>query len=181
MAAIAGPPIPYVVQLTEPGLSGDPSKWAVIGHACTAPDGSTADPGIRMKELVDSFPENGTFQSACRGSLLPALQRIAEEVGKKMAPSCLGNILDTNPGLAGTQPECTVVDHYGNNAVRSDVVRRHCDSTHDVEPCWDLEAPTAPCPSGPVVLRGGPPPRSTTFVCKVCAKGDTRPGCLYGR
>ena len=64
VAAITGAPSPYVVGWKAPSTA-DTScgaascPWPVIQHACTAADGSFADPAVRINELVRQFGANG--------------------------------------------------------------------------------------------------------------------------
>lgn len=169
LSVIAGPPNPYNVRLTAPVLADDPSLWPSIDHSCTAADSSFADPGIRVKELADAFGGNGVFQSICGSSLEPASQRIAEEIGRRMEPTCLTGISDAQPGTPGFQPDCQVVDHFGSAfSGQSDVPLKTCRETKDVAPCWYTDAPTTDCVSGALKFlrpadRGDL--RSTTFTC----------------
>jgi hypothetical protein len=156
LSVIAGPPTPYSVRLGPPVLADDASLWPSIDHSCTATDDSFADPGVRMKELADAFGGNGVFQSICGASLAPASQRIAEEIGKKMALPC----------LTGT---CQAVDHFEDASGLRSVPLQACSETKDVAPCWYTDAPTASCATGALKFRRPPAPnglQSTTFTCR---------------
>lgn len=169
LSVIAGPPNPYNVRLTMPVLADDPSQWPSIEHSCTSVTEAFADPGIRVKELADAFGENGVFHSICGNTLELASQRIAEEIGKRMAPTCLTGISDAQPSTPGFQPDCQVVDHFGSDfSGQRDVPLKACSETKDVAPCWFTDAPTTACASGALSFlrpaeRGDL--RSTTFTC----------------
>jgi hypothetical protein len=156
VAAVAGPPMPYIVDLVDPTLKEDPNKWPAIRHSCMQNSGEYADPGIRIKEWVDSFGGNGVFQEICADSFAPALQRIAEEIGKKLGNPCVvGTILDTNgntwDGTGNSTPDCQVVDHTRNqDNVKIDSPLPQCPGNAMTGPgaCWYLTAGGAGCPAG---------------------------------
>jgi hypothetical protein len=77
VTAIAGPPTPYVVQWRSAATS-DTGPWPMIGHSCTAPDASFADPAVRIASWVSAFGANGMMLSSCADSYAPSLQRTAE-------------------------------------------------------------------------------------------------------
>jgi hypothetical protein len=118
VAAIAGPPAPYIVDTVAPQLDDGTNWWPEIEHSCTAPDGTYGDPAIRINEWVQAFQGNGVFEQICNMSFQPSLQVIANLIGKKIGSPCVnGKILDTKGNLwAGTAtPDCTVIDHATND------------------------------------------------------------------
>jgi hypothetical protein len=103
VAAIAGPPSPYVVALGPSQVKTDPSMWPFVQHSCMAADGTYADPSIRIKQWVDAFGSNGVFEEICNDSFKPALTVIANEIGKKIGSPCVtGTVLDTAGAVLST-------------------------------------------------------------------------------
>jgi hypothetical protein len=84
LAAIAGPPTPYVVGWKAPSTS-DSGPWPIIAHSCTAADTSFADPGVRVAQAVSAFGANGLMSSICEANYGPALQQIATRIGTLLA------------------------------------------------------------------------------------------------
>jgi hypothetical protein len=76
VAAIAGPPVPYVVDWRTAPIT-DTGPWPFIAHSCTASDGSFADPAVRIAQWALSFGDNGMLLPACEDNYGPALDRIA--------------------------------------------------------------------------------------------------------
>jgi hypothetical protein len=147
VAAISGPPTPYAVELTPPTLADDPAMWPSIVHSCNAADGTYADPAIRVKEWVDAFGGNGVFQSICNDSFAPALQRIAEEIGKRLGTPCVaGKILNTEGtlwnGMGNQTPDCAVIDKAKTDTgTRIDTTLPQCANNSEAgatAACWTL-------------------------------------------
>jgi hypothetical protein len=158
VAAIAGPPKPYIVADDPNGANAgmmptndDPAGiWPQVGHSCTQPDGTFADPGVRIWQWVQAFAGNGVFESICNASFTPALQRIAEEIGRKLGSQCVeGQVLTADdkavwqPGNA-MGPDCTVTDHnYTMAGQRIDTTVPSCATAPAGALCWSLEAGNA--------------------------------------
>jgi hypothetical protein len=168
VSVIAGPPAPYRVRLGQPTLTDDPAQWPSIDHSCSQNDGTFADPGVRLKELTDAFGANGTFQSICSASFMPALEKIAQEIGKKTSGiACLDGVPDADPDAPGFQADhCQGVDLLEPTG---SVPLKSCEETGAVAPCWELGPPTAGCPSGAVRFQRDTVPlglTATRFTCK---------------
>jgi hypothetical protein len=157
VAAIAGPPSPYIVNVAPPEVKTDPNMWPYVEHSCTAMDGTYADPAIRIKQWVDAFGGNGVFEDMCAPSFAPALQRIAQEIGMKIGSPCVtGKVLDTTGAVwtGATLPDCAVVDHQTNadgNVVDSTLPACPLDAmghpvTTGTTACWHLDPGAATCP-----------------------------------
>src|SRR5262249_54976969 len=76
MAAIIGTPTPFSVELrAPPGMSGTPIP--ALAHSCTyspsPTDVEVADPPIRIKQLLDAFPNRSTVSSICQQDLSDGL------------------------------------------------------------------------------------------------------------
>ena len=165
VAAITGPPNPYKVNVGPSQVKGDPSLWPYVEHSCVQTDSdqmtTSADPGVRMKQFIDAFGENGAFEDLCTDSFAPLLRAIAGQIGQVMGAPCLPANIDPT--------KCVFVDTvYDPNGVISDVPLRRCMGV-DAGPCWDLGPSSDTCPSMalPVVFKRPTPPApgSTTGTC----------------
>jgi hypothetical protein len=157
VAAIAGPPTPYIVNVGPGQVKSDPTPWPYVEHSCMAADGTYADPAVRIKQWVDAFGNNGVFEDMCAPSFAPALQRIAEEIGKKIGSPCVaGKVLDATGALwtGATLPDCAVVDHQTNaDGTIVDTTLPPCPLDMNGRPvtagmtaCWHLDAGGMACP-----------------------------------
>jgi hypothetical protein len=195
VAAISGPPNPYVVRPTTPTLTDDPSQWPAVDHSCTQVSDEYADPAVRIKEFVDAFGGNGVFQSICSASFEPALQRIAEEIGKRLGTPCVeGKLLNKEGNVLtnlGTEvPDCTVTDHAksGAGAVVNTPLPQ-CAGNADVgdAACWYLEAGGTGCamghtmkfhrPGGPVTTELNSSVACSVLVCPPVGTPNKPAGC----
>jgi hypothetical protein len=162
VAAIAGPPTPYVVSLGPAQVKGDTAEWPFVERSCVSTDTLQADPAVRLAQWVDAFGDNGLFESACSDSYKPVLSAIGAQLGKAFAPPCLEAGIDAST--------CTLVDHFARppDAPIDDVLSA-CDATVDQAPCWSVEASSRECPTGQSfrINRGGTSalPDSTTATC----------------
>jgi hypothetical protein len=161
-------------------VSGDTAgPWPEMVHSCTsAGDMSFADPGVRIGEWVKQFGRNGVAQSICDREFAPAMQRIAEEIGRVLGPKCVtGVFTDKDPVKGGMQYDCAVSDHLveaGKDPV--DTIVPSCDDQPDARPCWKFETDaTCKDPAGPAesfkltVTRNGAAPSglSSTISCNL--------------
>jgi hypothetical protein len=164
VSALAGPPQPYSVTKTGVANNDDVERmWPEVAHSCTQTDGTYGDPSVRIWQFTQAFAGNGVFESICSPTFTPALQRIAEELGKKVAPyQCLA--------MPGARSDCTFVDHaFDVTGTRTDTPVPACAKNGGSPPCAELLA-DARCGAGRLVnLRlaaGASPPASTTATCQ---------------
>ncbi len=164
VSAITGPPTPYSVTDDNIPNNDDPVRfWPKVGHSCSQPDGTYADPSVRISQALQAFGTNGVFNSICADSFTPALQNIAGQIGKRVASyQCLAT--------AGTSTDCTFVDHAFDVAgTRSDTAVPACAKNGGATPCWALVA-DARCGATPLVdvhrAAGVALPSSTTVTCQ---------------
>jgi hypothetical protein len=183
-AAIAGPADPYAVKLVAPTLKDDTAQWPEIAHSCTAADGTYADPSVRIQEWINGFGHNGVFLPICAPTFAPALQRIAEEIGKVLGPKCVeGRLVDKDPSTMAVDPDCTVIDHsFNDQGVQIDSVVPACADSGGATPCWQLADDAKNCPNAKVlsVMRPAGPPQSdlnSSVACSVCIPGVVGAGC----
>jgi hypothetical protein len=180
VVSIQGPSAPYTVTWKAPstadsscGASSCP--WPVIGHSCTASDGTFADPGVRTAQLAGAFGDNGLVLSICDTNYGPALDRTAELINRLVGPTCLtgGVPLDLKTG----DPDCKVTEHYTNDVgAVVDKAVPFCGASVGVPPCWHLDS-AATCLGGAVLNVSSDPelPLSAnatiTYDCAKCTSG----------
>jgi hypothetical protein len=157
VAAITGPPTPYKVNVGPSQTKLDPSMWPYVEFSCVqqTPGGGTVDgaPAVRLKQLIDAFGANGTFETICADDFGPALQRIAQQVGQLFAPC-----LPADPSA------CKFVDNVLNAAGFSTPrALPPCKDATDAGPCWSA-TPSVACPSGQTAVFKRPLPNDPTVV-----------------
>jgi len=182
VAAITGPTAPYTVTWT-PAKTADSGPWPVISHSCTAADGSYADPSIRTSQLVDAFGANGLQLSICADEFAPALQRIAEQIGQRVAKPCISGQIAKKPGTASD--DCTVISSSPDGL--GQIIARPipgCADTGGAGPCWRLAPGEGACTAQTIDVVPDPtapaPVWETAAVeCSLCAPGVADParGC----
>jgi hypothetical protein len=86
VAAIAGPPAPYVVGWRPaPSSVPDTGPWPYIERSCAASDGSFANPAVRIAQWVQAFGPNGLLLPVCSDDFGPLLDRMASLLNARMA------------------------------------------------------------------------------------------------
>ncbi|MBK9073017.1 MAG: hypothetical protein IPL79_18775 [Myxococcales bacterium] len=101
---------------------------------------------MRLKALLDNYPNRSSSQSICAGDLTPALTQIANLLKEVVGNPCIqGNLKDADVNTAGLQPDCqvSVVTNYGE-ADQSEEILPQC-SASVTNNCWKLEADPAKC------------------------------------
>jgi hypothetical protein len=163
VATIAGPPSPYVVDLVPAPIAGG-EQWPEIAHSCTQPDGTFADPGVRLWGALQSFGKRGVFESICNNSSTPALQRIAETLVGPLLPPCVA--------VPAGGPGCTVIDRWVDADNKKQAARvPSCSEGGGYKPCWDFAADDAACLHDEkhiVVDRTGTTPPEHLFTAVDC-------------
>ena len=168
VAGIVGNPDPVAIQLDN---DGNPE----IAPSCVSGAGE-ADPGIRQKFLMDSFPNRNTFTSICNTDLSDALTKIAELLARVIGNPCIEGNIDLDPGTPGIQYECSVSDvQYPHTDNQTEQVIPHCDQDGVVgpDPCWYITTDAVNCADTPnqatlIVLPDGRTPPSGTHVMMSC-------------
>lgn len=146
VSVIGGPPSSYQIeQIAGAGPYGN-ERWPQVKPSCTAADGTFAQPAVRLKAMADAAGGNGVFLPICADSFAPALQRVAEQVGR-ISQRCLsGTPDDRDPATPGVQPRCTAtVAHAGTVEPL-----RLCDPQTNVAgvPCLSVLEDEATCGPG---------------------------------
>ncbi|HVZ74371.1 MAG TPA: hypothetical protein VHJ20_18450 [Polyangia bacterium] len=199
VAAITGPPLPYEVTDDYTPTNNDPAgNWPQVKHSCTQADGTYADPSVRIWQWLQAFQTSGVFESICSDSFTPALQGIADAIGKKLGSQCVeGTILDTTDdalwaeGNANSHPDCTVTDHNYNSAgtrIDSTVPPCYTLPANTTTLCWELAAGTAAACNGQhtMTFKNRDPNAATSHIdssvacsVKVCPPAGTANAPAY--
>jgi hypothetical protein len=184
VAAITGPPAPYVVDWRPPNKSGDP-PWPYIEHSCGTDGGLFADPAVRMTQFVNDFGKNGLIESFCDNDYGPALSLIANALITLIPPPCVVGTLWMD---RGGNPACTVTDHTPDGAGGTvDQVLPSCVGNGNTAPCYSMAADNATCGANGYKIsftRNGTVPDNlrTSVACRTCpaginTNGLVEPGC----
>ena len=141
VAAITGPAMPYTVTWKAPSTA-DTScgaascPWPVIGHSCTASDGSFADPSVRIVEFVNQFGANGLVLPICSDNFGPSLDRIAALINASLQPPC---ITQKVAHATNGEYDCKIVSHTSNGTGGfNDSTVPACSQNNNMAPCWSL-------------------------------------------
>jgi hypothetical protein len=102
--AIIGPNSPVVVTQDSDG--------AALQASCTSAEFGLADPGIRIKSLVDSFENEGSFTNICEGDFGPAMKALGEQIVGRLGGQCISAPLLIKGGALA----CKAGDSIGTNS-----------------------------------------------------------------
>ena len=197
VAAITAPVAPYTVawipemngQNTQPGelwpqvlhscgAKGDPTVNPENGASANATDGSFGDPGVRITQFVDSFPDS-VLASICDPDYSQSMTAIATKLGQLITPPCIvGTIQQANGN-----PVCSVIEHLTDmQGTKMDRTVQSCGSTMNALPCWKLQASTAMgCTGQSLVVTDeagiSTNSESSTINCSLCLPNSTLVGC----
>jgi hypothetical protein len=183
VAAIAGPAVPYDVEMQSRTLKdGTIELQPNTDHSCAQNSGEYGDPAIRIQQWVQAFGNHGLMQTVCASSFAPALQLVATELSKLSAPSCVPGPFRTSS--ATQQPDCRVVDRdTSSGSGRIDTVVPNCALATAGHTCWTLSDDPNRCqePGSKllVVNRFGAatPTQGTAVTCEACPVGQSEIGC----
>lgn len=112
------------------------------------PEGEStiARPAVRLKALLDNYPNRSSSQSICAGDLTPALTQIANLLKEVVGNPCIqGDLKDADLNTAGLQADCqvSVVTNYGE-ADQSEEILPQCTASV-TNNCWKLEVDADKC------------------------------------
>jgi hypothetical protein len=152
------------------------SGWDFL-PACESINGE-ATAALRVKQFVDAFGKNGTFQSICSGDFRPILAGIGEKL--KVIIDAQGMcvdapLVDTKPA-AGVQADCLVSDSVPANGGYDKTYFPPCELGAKGS-CWKVERDDTCTASGfrVEIDRKGATPKPETQVgiqCRTCVKAD---------
>ena len=148
VAGIMGDTAPYQVELRPPP-GGGPNQPA-IAHSCSYQGASgleVADPPIRIKFLLDQFPNRSTFTTICQRDLSDGLQLIAQLLKSVIGDPCIdGKLADVDPNTPGPQYECSVSDVTNpRKETQEETILPQCNDAISVKPCWRITSDPANC------------------------------------
>jgi hypothetical protein len=172
VAAVSGPPEPFAIALSPPGLPDDPSPWPSLAPSCQTGNGViSARPGVRLEQWVYAFGHNGTLTSACDDPPT-SLRAIATTIGGVLGPPCLAGAFAKKVGPQGARPDCTIVDYPATADGGAPSPIPSCVDTGDIAPCWTLTDDAA-CPDGKLLgflspPGAGPIGANSSVQCVVC-------------
>jgi hypothetical protein len=136
---------------------------------------SSAKPGVRLRGLLDLFPNRSSFSTICQQDLSGALAPFASVGDPFIASPCFDvSLHDKDPVAPGLQPECSVSDvlHLGH----SDQIEQllpPCNTRPTSVPCWHVIDDVF-CISGPHISmkieRDDFPPRGTHVLAYCVAQ-----------
>jgi len=199
VGAITAPPDPYGVVWAPPNppptIQQANELWPSVMHSCgaqggplvnpmitqTTTDGSFGDPGVRITEFANAFP-NSVVASICDASYRQSMLAIANALAKLLRPTCItGTIQKDDQG----QPACAVTNHLtSDNQTSMDVLVPNCAANGNQAPCWTLQPDMNACPGGGQALTITQDSQAmsatsldATVECSVCVPGSTAPGC----
>jgi hypothetical protein len=180
MAAIAGPPTPYDVELRTPPGGG--TAIPAVAHSCSYIGASgqpeVADPSIRLLDLLNQFPNRNTYSTICQQDLSGALTQIAQLLRTVIGSPCIeGNLSDVDPTTPGDQYDCSVSDvrNFGK-ANQSETVLPQCNNdsapaSSTNKPCWSIQMDTMNCTVAPnltLKIERNEAPAADTHVISYC-------------
>jgi hypothetical protein len=104
------------------GVGGDAEfqRLQGIGPGCKSA-GGLAVPPVRLRAFAEAFqlgdePKDRNLYSVCEQSYAPALDQIAELIGRQLRPACMTScVADTDPSSAALDPSCTLEEHYADD------------------------------------------------------------------
>jgi hypothetical protein len=133
-----------------------------------------ADPSFRMNDVIRAFGANSTITSICQNDYAAALDRLGKLIVAKLSAPCLDRMpVDTDPGAAGLQADCSVSDvlFVGSDQQREVGLIPKCPGISG-RPCYQLVENSPQCTAaGPrievrVDRRGADAPPGTTAVVR---------------
>lgn len=183
LSGIVAPAAPYSITLTPDGNGG---MLPLQGNSCTGSAGVFGQATPRLAKFFGAFPSQQVVTtSICDQSFAPAMQLIAEQLGRLIGSPCVsGDILSTM-GPHGTRPDCSVVDHtFDTHGNPVDTPLPSCVDNGNQAPCWNLVPGTAAQCSGQQLMQFMRPANApvatdlnTSVQCSVavCAPGVHNP------
>jgi len=152
VAGIMGTTEPVQVELRAPPAGGPAIQS--LAHSCMyqgANGAEVADPPVRIKFLLDQFPNRSTFTTICQQNLADGLRLIAQLLKTVLGSPCIeGKLADVDPNTPGDQYDCSVsyVQNYGKpNATEK--VLPECDAGLTNKPCWHIVTDNMRCAEAP--------------------------------
>ncbi len=135
VAVLGGVPGSYpiggadIVYADGAGATSDFQRRHGIGPGCQTAAGEAVPP-VRLRAFAEAFAlgdaiEDRNLYSSCEENYTPALEQIADVIGRQLRPPCMPScVADTDPVTPGLDPSCTVTEEYrdANGTERADVL-----------------------------------------------------------
>ena len=141
VSAIVGDPSPVEVELANPAGGG--TAIPTLAHSCTYDNQNvlqTADPAVRLAELIAGFPARSALTSICSADLSSPLTTIGRATTRMMGDPCIASALVDTGSEPGVQPRCEVVE----GPPGAETLIPEC-SQNQTGSCWSLVLDTAKC------------------------------------
>jgi hypothetical protein len=156
VAAITGTTAPFAVELRAP--SATLPVIPALAHSCTynGADGlpETADPPVRIKALLDQFPNRSDFESICQQDLSTPLINIAAQIRSAIGDPCVeAHLADVDATTPGFQPGCQVSVKLASGTTNPLALCTPQDATATNPPCWHFVEDAVQCAVSPDHLR----------------------------
>jgi hypothetical protein len=136
-----------------------------------------ATAGLRLKQFVESFGDNGTFFSICNDDFSPALEKIGEKLAARLGRTCItAPLVDTDLNNDRIDADCQVTDKIpqSGGGTKSEVLPACTKGKSASGSCWTMEKDTGCTASGYRldVKRDNPLVANTTQTvrCRTCPK-----------
>jgi hypothetical protein len=149
MAAIAGPPTPYIVESKEVQLPTGAESQPTIRHSCMQNSGEYADPAVRINQFLNGFGPNAVFRPICADDFHDAMTAIAKAIESKIVSQCINSTLLTDSET--NLPDCEVSERssaISGPSAASPTRIPACNAETSNFPCWRLFSDAAACPMG---------------------------------
>jgi hypothetical protein len=107
---------------------------------------------VRLRAFAEAFqlgtrPEDRNLYSVCEDDYAPALDEIAELIGRQLRPACMTScVADTDPTTPALDAVCTIEEHYEDGEGAShDLKVPRCEGTSaapqfpaGAQVCWQI-------------------------------------------
>jgi len=150
VAGIIGTTDQFAVELRTP--PGQKTAIPALAHSCSYVDstGTTevADPPIRIKALLDQFPNRSTVVPICQKDLSGGLQQIGDLLKTVIGDPCIEGKLKNFGTAAAPVYDCSVssVANPGtNNAVETIMAECPTSGALPSTPCWHIITDNVKC------------------------------------
>ncbi len=155
-----------------------------ISPVCSTAGLGNADPGLRVKQFIDSFAPNSSVHSICNEDFSPALDAIGKLLADRISNTCvLQPLVDKDPATPEVDPDCLVIDQKQVGMALVDLPLPRCNMGKTNRPCWDITPDAMTCavsgfridvarPDGAIA----PPNSKLAIKCRTCT-GPDDPRC----
>ena len=180
VAGIMGTTEPFQVELQSPPGGG--AAVPALATSCEYQGASgreVAYPPIRIKALLDAFPNRSTFTTICQQNLADGLVLIAQLLKTVLGDPCIeGNLADVDPNTPGEQFDCSVSDIQNSGKPnQTETILPQCNAGVTNKPCWRIDTDADKCPITPQnriikFERAETPPPDTRTVVYCVTEAD---------